>query len=121
MKPHRMISRVLLLILLLSPIAPRAFGNRISAPSCHILTRLSKQARTHRADSSFHRVLITIGHRSPTQRIHRLRGKRINLGTAYVPFCAASLVPKEATLRTALPIQERSGPNSPRAPPLLSI
>src|SRR5947208_10530669 len=83
MKAHRTIVRALLLISLLSPLGFQAFCSRISSPSC----RIEKYSATHRnhrhiARSSLDDVLAAPAHRSPANRMHRHRGKRINIHTA---------------------------------------
>ena len=118
MKVYRTISRALLLVLMLSPLSLRALGVRVSSPSCRAPHRAAKQPQNNRtANSPYRAVLTAASPNTPNQRAHRLRGKRINLDAANVPAGISVVAVKESSPRTALPIQERSGPNPPRAPP----
>ncbi|MBS1803814.1 MAG: hypothetical protein JST28_10640 [Acidobacteria bacterium] len=121
MKARCLIVRALLLISLLAPFGHRAFGSRISSPSCRILKR-SYETRNHQIDrTSLDVVLAAPAHRAPAQRMHRLRGKRINLDPSFVLPPAPSLVAEPVSLLITLHTQDLNGPNPSRGPPSLAL
>ncbi|HTM15434.1 MAG TPA: hypothetical protein VL135_00965 [Terracidiphilus sp.] len=118
MKAHRLIVRALLLISLLSPLGLRAFGSRISSPSCQVLTNSARhQHQRQIARSSVDVVLAAPAHRSPAQRIHRLRGKRINLDRSFVLPPASAPIAKPPSSIITLEARTPNGPNPTRGPP----
>jgi hypothetical protein len=122
MKAHSSIIRALLLILLLSPVGLRAFGSRISMPSCRVAAHAPNTHRPNQvAKSSLRAVLTASAHRSPAQRIHRPRGKKINIDPALVPAFTTSAIAPKISSTNGLGMQELNGPNPPRGPPLLSL
>jgi hypothetical protein len=118
MKVHRLIVRTLLLISLLST---TAFGSRISAPSCPALRHDTGNRHHHQMSKRpLDVVLAAPAHRPPANRMHRLRGKRINLDTALVLPPALTLQATLSASTITLDIDSLSGPNPPRGPPALS-
>lgn len=118
MKARRFIFRVLLLALLLSPSGIRAFGSRLSAPSCRIPTRhLHGGHSKAQAEVQHHLAVALPSRHSPTTRLHRNRGKKLNIQR---DFAAAPLLSVRNGHLFAGVIdcqQELAGPNPSRGPP----
>ena len=123
MKAQRPIVKalLLLLILLLSSIGMRAFGSGISVPSCRVATHVSKRHEHNQPGNSRRVMLRTGSHHSPAQRTHRLRGKKINIDTAFSVASRTSSITTLSMSKAKALIQEPGGPNPPRGPPLLSL
>jgi len=122
MNSRRLIVRALLLISLLSPFSLRAFGSRASSPSCQVPASAVQRAHHNRiAGSSFDTVLASSRHRSPAQRMHRLRGKRIHLDQPLVFAPTRTVIATETSSPVTLCTQNLGGPNPPRGPPLSSL
>lgn len=121
MKARSLIVRALLLTLLLSPLGLRAFGSSISVHSCRVPSHRPKQHQpVKQAGGSSHQALLAaFGHRQQSQRIHRLRGKRINIDSGFVPASDTVIVAAVSSSASRPLIQEIAGPNPPRGPPSL--
>ena len=117
MKAHRQIVRALLLISLLAPFGLRAFGSRVSSPSCRVLERSGGTHHHQLTRTALDVVLAAPAHRSPAQRMHRLRGKRINLNTSLVLPPATSPIAESSPLSVTPHTQDLNGPNPSRGPP----
>jgi hypothetical protein len=121
MKTRSLIVRTLLLIVLLSPLGLRAFGSRVSASSSELNgQRLQAAHGEELTVGAMHRPVLSFpGRRSPAQRLHKIRGKRINVDTALIPTpepCAVARLPFSNVLLTQ---KELDCPNPPRGPPTL--
>lgn len=122
MKTTRIMVRTLLLIWLICPSGLRAFGSRVGSHSCRIPSHVSSPAR-HRSAGRSNRTasLTTTAERAPTQRLHRVRGKRVHLDASLL------LTHKQRPIGTlpfsaiTLHAQNLNGPNPPRGPPALSV
>lgn len=121
MKARRLILRTLLLILMLSPSGVRAFASRIVAHSCRIPAHLHQRHQSKAEVSSRRACFAVVGNHSPTQRMHRARGKRVNVQTAFMPAFKKKSLASHSVSRASLIALELGGPNIPRAPPLLSL
>ena len=121
MKTRNFIVRALLLALLLSPSGLRAFGSRVSLSSCHVRKPHAPARRNEgRASAVAHQLVVSLpGHRSPAQRQHRNRGKRISAGTTFVPATGLVAVIRLPLSNKAICQQELDGPNPSRGPPAL--
>jgi hypothetical protein len=62
-------------------------------------------------------VVSVPGYGSPAQRIHRGRGHRINVETAFTPVPSLTAVGRLPFSNMAVSQQELDGPNPSRGPP----
>jgi|SRR5215831_1740544 len=119
MKTRSLIVRALLLAMLLSPSGLRAFGARVSLSSCHLSLHHRPTAHSKGQTAiTAHRLAVSFpNHHGPAQRLHRVRGPRINVETAVVPTPRFSTVGRLPFSDVTLRQQEFEGPNPSRGPP----
>lgn len=121
MKTRSLIIKVLLLTMVLSPSGLRAFASRVSLSSCRVRTLHNATVPSKdRTILAAHRLVLSIpGYRSPAQRIHRIRGHKINVEAELVPTPSFFVVGRLPFSEMAVSHQELDGPNPSRGPPNL--
>ena len=119
MKARIFILGAMLLALAVSPSAMRAATGKLSAPSCHAPTH---RHAGRRSQAALHKLALTLpGHRNPSPRLHRIRGKKINAQSGFA-FERGRTAPARYLFSFALIApQIPGGPNPSRGPPQVSL
>jgi hypothetical protein len=119
MKARSLILRALLFAVVLAPSALRASARPLGAPSC---TVMKPQMRAGLVGVKAVRtpdrlVAAKPGHHGPAPRLHRIRGKKINIQSGFVsaPRCYARTVFLFSAESFIQP--DMGGPNPSRGPP----
>lgn len=121
MKARSFILRALLIAVVLAPFALPATARPLGAHSCRVPKAQFRTApEVIQAPRPTEQLVASIpGHRGPTTRLHRIRGKKINIerGFASAPRCFA----RTRFLLSAVSLmqQELGSPNPSRGPPSL--
>ena len=119
MKARSFVVRVLLLALVLAPSAIRASARQLGAPSCRVAKSKSPASRVggRTSGSLIQLVASTPGHHAPAPRLHRFRGKKLNIerGLVSTPRRITSTHFLVSDARVSQ--MELDGPNPSRGPP----
>jgi hypothetical protein len=115
MKARSFIVRALLFALVLAPASMRVSARPLSAPSCRVAKPQLRASHAGRALDQF--VVSRERHRTPTPRLRRIRGKRLNTHLVLVLAPRRSAFTDILTSDARLEQQDLDGPNPSRGPP----
>jgi hypothetical protein len=122
MMTRRFVTRILLLALLLAPSGLRAFSSDLAASSCRLQNPIRARATGKSALRLPNRLVVsTKTHRDQMQRMHRIRGKRLNAETPILSASVLNVVGPLQCLKLSAPARESTSPNPSRGPPSLLI
>ena len=118
MKARRFTLRALLFALLLAPFALGSWAKPLSAPSCHVpKTQHRTKNKSVLSGWAVRSCLVSRPEHRLVARLHRNRGKKINLQDAFVLAPErGSTVPYRFSLAPKVQ-QNVDGPNPSRGPP----
>lgn len=119
MKIRWSIAGALLFALVLGPCALQASARPAAASSCHLAKAQLRinQPGSRTAGAAIQLVASVPGHQAPAPRLHRNRGKKINIDGSVIPALQPVAATCYLTPGTSFVPQDPDGPNPSRGPP----
>jgi hypothetical protein len=120
MKVRFSIAGALLFVLVLAPTALRASARSMRVPPCRV-AKTQRHINGAGTSNAVHLVqLVAPGpghHHTPAPRLHRIRGKKINVQGSPLPLLQSFAATRYLVPDTLFGRQNMDGPNPSRGPP----